>query len=237
MEPQDTPAEPARKRGGQPGITRGPYKDAARKQLKDAIKQLDAAIATPMRAEKVADLIIHKTELLTRLIDEEREDKQNAALAECSVLREKAEQDAATIQTLTSRLQDAERRASERLVQVVPDTRVPQLQKEFAQSTALLAQVNEELSLESKCRIIVRRVLATKIDSEEVKFLCSSFGVDRSSVHQTMNEGDAEYLLDMLSRIQNKGVPRAILIRVILTEKYEIRNFTVAPQKQEGDWF
>ena len=194
MEPQDTPAEPARKRGGQPGITRGPYKDAARKQLKDAIKQLDAAIATPMRAEKVADLIIHKTELLTRLIDEEREDKQNAALAECSVLREKAEQDAATIQTLTSRLQDAERRASERLVQVVPDTRVPQLQAELQASkhqiTEMVQCVKQELDEDARCRVAVRLVQAHGHNA--VSGLVSILGLDAVGVAQALTQRPEE---------------------------------------------
>jgi len=190
MEPQDTPAEPARKRGGQPGITRGPYKDAARKQLKDAIKQLDAAIATPMRAEKVADLIIHKTELLTRLIDEEREDKQNAALQELETLTVQHEQDAVRIAELTSNLALAERRASERLTVTVPDNRVPQLQAELQESKQhthkIIQMVTSELDEDSRCRLAVRIVLL--YGHTAAKDLCSLLGFSSVDIACALNE-------------------------------------------------
>ena len=192
---------------------------STRKQLKESLAQIDSLLKyKSMKSAKLADLAIERAGLVKLLLQNEHDDKHNAAIEDverltAEVTRLSEENARLTHAALTTRTKALEVQP-ERIPDSVLQEQVRTLE-ELLKSVATLAR---SCDIESRTRHAVSLVIKY---GKRVFPVVEGIGVDFSSVAVALQKSETE-LLGFLQQAQQEGTGTPIW-RAVLAVKYQVQ--------------
>jgi hypothetical protein len=196
---------------------------STRKQLKESLAQIDSLLKyKSMKSAKLADLAIERAGLVKLLLQNEHDDKHNAAIEE----NERLTAEVTSLGEENARLTqaNAELRASQPprvnaqvLSERIPDSALQQITtlEELLKSVATLAR---GVDVDARTRHAVSLVIK---HGKRAMSVVEGLGVDFSACASSLQKPESE-LLGLLSAAQQEGTGTPIW-RAVLAVKYEIQ--------------
>jgi hypothetical protein len=196
---------------------------STRKQLKESLAQIDSLLKyKSMKSAKLADLAIERAGLVKLLLQNEHDDKHNAAIEE----NERLTAEVTSLGEENARLTqaNAELRASQTprvnaqvLSERIPDSALQQITtlEELLKSVATLAR---GVDVDARTR---HAVSLTMKYGKRAMSVVEGLGVDYASVVTSLNRSDTE-LLTLLQSAEREGTATPIW-RAVLALKYQVQ--------------
>jgi hypothetical protein len=179
-------------------------------QLQATLDAFDELIADPeVKSAKRCDLLISKATILNQMSVIESEERQSAALAENSMLKEKSEADAQRIAELEQQVQTLQTSQHPVEVRVESNPELPLLRKQVAVLTAAIADFKES-DPDTVALVAVKSALK---DFDAAKPLLRLLSIELSDIFATMKESteSLESALSVNSEHALSPLNRAVL--------------------------
>jgi hypothetical protein len=185
-----------------------PRGKSPRNRLLDRVKQLDSLSRNKeLKLAKLADVQLEIASLERLLYNDSREDRNNELAAQ-------HEQDTAEIARLTQANAEFQTRATQRVIERIPDDRVQGLQEQVSTLESLLKDVSalsRSVDIDERTRHAVSLIVE---HGKRAMSVVEEMGVSFSSVVTALQKSETE-LLGLLQQAQQEG-PALPVYRAVL---------------------
>jgi hypothetical protein len=213
--------------GGQMGdvekqATKPQRRRSARKQLEDIVKQFDDCLSSQeLKDGKRADVVIEKAGVLKTLLQVDIDEKHDEALVENQRLQEQHTADAATIDTLKSRVAELESRATEVKTVMVSDPETVRVKELNAALENLLRVLAGRITTDDGKAQMAVRILESCPESA-ARFFLPMLGLNYSEYARMMlNYSTERELLRIVENAVNGDGPLSRFARARLAVNHQ----------------